>query len=59
MPEDQNKTYLGDGLYAEFQVFGVRVYASNGIEETNEIYLEGSILKALVEFFERKGLGMS
>lgn len=44
------KTYLGDGLYAEFDGFQIRVYASDGISYTNEVFFEGANLQAFLNF---------
>jgi hypothetical protein len=41
--------YLGDGLYAEFDGWQVRLYAHNGISSTNQVFLEPDVLVA----FER------
>lgn len=43
-------TYLGDGLYAEHEGWRVRVYASNGITTTNEVWLDGEMLAKLNQF---------
>jgi len=51
----QPSAYLGDGLYVEFDGFQFRLYASNGIEVTNEVYLEPLVLKAFVEFAKQQG----
>ncbi len=37
-------TYLGDGLYASFDGYQIRLYSSNGIRATNEVYLEPEVL---------------
>lgn len=48
--------YLGDGAYAVFEVGGTfRVYTSDGIEETNNVYLEPDAALALVLFFAECG----
>jgi len=40
--------YLGDGLYAEEDHPGrMRLYASNGITVTNEVFLDGDMLAQL------------
>lgn len=43
------REYLGDGLYAEFDGWQIRLFAHNGISHTNEVFLEPSVLTA----FER------
>jgi hypothetical protein len=46
MGEPSPPVYLGDGLYAEFDGFQVKLYASNGLHTTNVVYLEPSVLHA-------------
>jgi hypothetical protein len=36
-------TYLGDGLYASFDGWQVELYASNGLEKTNSVFLEPEV----------------
>jgi hypothetical protein len=43
----ENKIYLGDGLYAEYDGLQVRLYTSDGIRETNEVFLEDFVLQVL------------
>ncbi len=47
-----NKTYLGDGVYAEADDDGLSVTLTteNGIAVTNTIYLEAEVLDALDKF---------
>lgn len=44
------KTYLGDGVYAEHDGFQVWIWTSNGVRESERIALEPVTLKALNEF---------
>jgi hypothetical protein len=44
----ENPTYLGDGLYAEFDGFQVKLYASNGVTHTNVVYLEPGVLQSFL-----------
>jgi len=44
------KTYLGDGLYAEFDGYGIWLRAD--VPNTNNIYLEPSVLWSLRNFYE-------
>lgn len=40
--------YLGDGVYVEEDGLGrIRLYVSNGIVETEQIYLDVDIIEAL------------
>lgn len=43
-------TYLGDGAYVEWNGWSYVIYTSNGIERTNEVYLEPQHIRALNEF---------
>lgn len=49
----QPPVYLGDGLYAEFDGWQVRLYAHNGISYTNEVFLEPDVLAAFVRYVTR------
>lgn len=42
--------YLGDGLYAEDQGYQVRLYATNGISVTEEVFLDREMLAALMKY---------
>ena len=44
------KTYLGDGVYAEFDGYGIKLTTENGVEVSNSIYVEPEVLRALVKF---------
>ena len=44
--------YLGDGLYAKFEGQDLVLYTSNGVEVTNTVVLEPSVLKALFAFLD-------
>lgn len=50
------ETYLGDGVYAGFDGSNIILTTSNGLESTNEIYLEDRVLDALQIFRERCGI---
>jgi hypothetical protein len=47
------KTYLGDGVYADFDGWHVILTTENGIETTNRIYLEPEVRDEVLKFFER------
>jgi hypothetical protein len=53
MSSENPKTYLGDGVYAEFDGHGFIITTSNGIETTNTIYLEPEVLQAFVNWGEK------
>lgn len=44
------KRYLGDGVYAEFDGFAVRLTAENGLEATDTIVIEPDVWDALEQF---------
>ena len=44
------REYLGDGLYAEFDGFQFRLYASNGIRVTNEVFLDELVVRSFFQF---------
>jgi len=43
-------SYLGDGVYAIFDGFGIWLHANDHKNPTDRIYLEPSVLQALIEF---------
>jgi hypothetical protein len=49
----QNKTYLGDGVYAAYDGWMVALTTENGYEATNTVYLEPSVLEALQKYVEQ------
>lgn len=57
---EQHKTatppemYIGDGVYAKFDGYGVWLYTSDGVTVTNEIYLEPSVFATLKNFVEKE-----
>lgn len=46
-------SYLGDGAYVRFDGYGLVLTTSNGVDETNEIYLEPSVWFALEQYVAR------
>lgn len=46
------KTYLGDGVYADFDGFGIVLTTEDGIRETNRIVLEPEVYTALTQYIE-------
>lgn len=49
-----NQTYLGDGVYAEFDGYQIWVWTSNGIEASPRIALEPAVIERLNEFFAER-----
>jgi len=52
MAQEQVGTYLGDGLYAEWQGFQVRLFTL-GADQQN-VYLEPDMLERLVAYVQRE-----
>ena len=48
----QDPVYLGDGLYAVFDGYQIELYASNGIQKTNRVYLDPSVCDSFLSFVE-------
>lgn len=48
-----DRTYLGDGLYAAFDGYGIWVTAEDGIQATDAVYFEPDVLDKLVSFYGR------
>lgn len=46
----KSRDYLGDGVYAVHDGFGIWLTAENGLAATDAIYLEPEVLAALVRF---------
>jgi hypothetical protein len=44
------RTYLGDGVFADFDGYQIVLTAENGIEVTNRVYLEPAVFAALVQY---------
>lgn len=49
----KNSDYLGDGVYAHFDGFGVLLHANDHLNPTDRIYLEPEVLESLNRFIER------
>lgn len=47
------KSYLGDGVYAIYDGYGIRLCANSDTNPTDSIYLESSVLDALENFKKR------
>ena len=47
-------TYLGDGVYARFDGFGVWLHANHHEYPTDKIYLEPSVLQDLTTYVDIK-----
>mgnify|MGYP001568628783 CR=1 FL=1 len=47
----KKEAYLGDGAYVEWTGNEFIVYTSNGIERSNQVFLDSLAMKQLVEFY--------
>jgi len=50
---EQLKDYLGDGVYAIFDGYGIWLHANDHANPTDRVYLEPSVLAALNRFSEQ------
>lgn len=48
-----DKRYLGDGVYASYDGYHIVLTAEDGVVATNTIYLEPSVLAALIAYSKR------
>lgn len=53
----ENKIYLGDGAYAEFDGYGYKLTTEDGVSVQNVIFLEPDALNELVEWAKKKAKG--
>ena len=47
------KSYLGDGVYADEENGMLKLTTEDGIDVTNEIFLEGEVIEALFGYISR------
>jgi hypothetical protein len=50
------REYLGDGLYAECDAYQIKLSASDGMLDRDTVYLEPSVLRALIDYAKRIGM---
>lgn len=50
MSADDAAYYLGDGAYARVLSYGVELYTSNGIHETNNVVMEPEVLDRFLKW---------
>lgn len=48
-----SKSYLGDGVYIDFDGYALVLTTENGIDVTNRIVLEPEVYEALMLYVER------
>ncbi|OBG06593.1 hypothetical protein A5772_21535 [Mycolicibacter sinensis] len=49
-------TYLGDGLYVTHDGYQVELYAHNGLEKTNSVYLAPAEIQSFLNYLKKIGL---
>jgi hypothetical protein len=47
------KTYLGDGLYASYDGYQIRLWTDRGDGDIHEVYLNPATLDSLLKFMKR------
>ena len=47
------KQYLADGVYIEDQDWRIKLTTSDGIHETNTIYIDGLVWEAMKRYMDR------
>lgn len=57
MSEQQDKDYLGDGLYATDRGYDIALSAENGVFATDTVYLDEQVAAAFVRYLERRRPG--
>lgn len=50
---DEHWSYIGDGVYAGFDGYGVWLHANDHRTPTDKVYLEPDVLEALNRFYAR------
>lgn len=55
---DNKPTYLGDGLYCNFDGFQLEVFASDGVEDSPPVYFDPATLHALAEHARKLGFAV-
>ena len=50
---NNEKIYIGDGAYAQFDGYGFIVTTENGISVQNTIYFEPEVFQSFKSFYER------
>lgn len=48
-----SKSYLGDGAYVDVYGGMLKLTTEDGVSETNTIFLEPQVLKALLQYIKR------
>jgi hypothetical protein len=51
-PNEDSSTYLGDGAYATYDGYHIVLYTDDGIERTNQVFLEPQAFEAFFRWAE-------
>ena len=51
--EEAPKRYIGDGVYAIYDGFGMWLHANDHANPTDRVYLEPEVMRGLVDFFKQ------
>lgn len=54
--EKAHQTYLADGVYVELAYGSVRLFTSNGVVETNKIFMDQETLSAFLSWIKSRNL---
>ena len=55
MDNERNDDYIGDGVYVHTDGCGIWLYANHHMNPTDKVYLEPSVLEALINYAKRIG----
>lgn len=50
---DRTASYLGDGLYAKYDGYHVVLFASDGINVTNEVFLDADVMAMFLHYIAK------
>lgn len=50
----RSEEYIGDGVYASYDGFQVRVYTGDGVETTNVIYFDPTVLAIFLGWLHKQ-----
>ncbi len=59
MSEESTRDYIGDGVYVEYDGFGIEAKANDFDNPTDTIYFEPAVLGGLIRFAQRMGIGVA
>jgi len=52
---DDNKQYLGDSVYADYDGYQIRLYLDNGLGVDTEIFMEPDVMHSFIAYAKRMG----